>query len=252
VTTLVTDVREKPERIYAPLQFEASDEMPEEYRRLVLRLLRETNEIGSVKVCYDQMRDMTKNVSLAPDPVSRVRIVEFFADEMRHQKIFDGVVRAMGEIPGEDFVSSIDGLNATSSVREWVDLALLNHFIDRVGAFQLLDYELSSFAPLSRAGVAVAKDEFGHCAMGFQHLIELCRTDEGRASVEARLPTWYGYALDMFGTRSGTRQWKYIEFGLKTKSNEELRQEYLVHIAPFFDRLGIEQPDPASVPRKYA
>ena len=150
MTTLVTDVREKPERIYAPLQFEARDEMPDEYRAMVLRLLRETNEIGSVKVCYEQMRDMTKNVSLAPDPVSRVRIVEFFADEMRHQKIFDGVVRAMGEIPGEDFVSSIDGLNATSSVREWVDLALLNHFIDRVGAFQLLDYELSSFAPLSR------------------------------------------------------------------------------------------------------
>ena len=100
--TAVTDTS-KPERVYAPFQFEARDEMPDDFRRMVLRLLRETNEIGSVKVCYDQMRDMTKNVALAPDPVSRVRIVEFFADEMRHQKIFDGVVRAMGVVPGEDF-----------------------------------------------------------------------------------------------------------------------------------------------------
>jgi ring-1,2-phenylacetyl-CoA epoxidase subunit PaaA len=245
-------VVDRPQRQYPPFHFEARDEMPEDYRRLVLRLLRETNEVGSVKVCYDQMRAMTKNVRLAPDPVSRVRIVEFFADEMRHQKIFDGIVRAMGEEPDEDFVSSIDGLNATSDVHEWVDLALLNHFIDRVGAFQLLDYAESSFAPLARAGVAVAKDEFGHCAMGLQHLIELCETNEGRRVVEARLPRWFGYALDMFGTSSGTRQWKYIEAGLKTKANEELRQEYLRHLEPYWDRLGIAAPDPHDVPRKYA
>ena len=39
--------------------------------------------------------------------------------------------------------------------------------------------------------------------------------------------------------------------GLKTKSNEELRQEYLTHIAPYFDKLGIPQPGPLDVPRKY-
>jgi len=96
---------------------------------------------------------MTHNVKLAPDPVSRVRIVEFFADEMRHQKIFDGVVRSMGEVPDDDFVSSIDGLNATDSIGSWLDLALLNTFIDRVGGFQLFDYAESSFAPLARSGV---------------------------------------------------------------------------------------------------
>ena len=71
----------KPERIYAPAQFEARDEMPEDYRRMVIRLLRETNEIGSVPVCYEQMRMMTRNVALAPDPVSRVRIVEFYCPQ---------------------------------------------------------------------------------------------------------------------------------------------------------------------------
>jgi 1,2-phenylacetyl-CoA epoxidase catalytic subunit len=241
----------KPERIYAPLQFEARDEMPEDYRRMVIRLLRETNEIGSVPVCYEQMRMMTRNVTLAPDPVSRVRIVEFFADELRHQKIFDGIVRAMGEEPDEDFVSSIDGLNATTEIKDWLDLALLNTFIDRVGGFQLFDYAESSFAPLARAGVAVAKDEMGHCAMGFQHLREHLDRPGGRAEVEERLPKWYGYALDMFGTSTGTRQWQYIEMGLKAKSNEELRQEYLEHIEPYFDAMQIPMPAPDEVPRKY-
>jgi ring-1,2-phenylacetyl-CoA epoxidase subunit PaaA len=248
----VTDTPQKPERLYAPMQFEARDEMPEDYRRMVLRLLRETNEIGSVPVCHEQMRSMTHNVKLAPDPVSRVRIVEFFADEMRHQKIFDGVVRSMGEVPDDDFVSSIDGLNATDSIGSWLDLALLNTFIDRVGGFQLFDYAESSFAPLARSGVAVAKDEMGHCAMGFQHLREYCSTPEGLAEATERMPRWYGYALDMFGTSTGTRQWKYIEYGLKTKSNEELRTAYLEHIAPYFDRLGMRQPAPDEVPRKYA
>jgi 1,2-phenylacetyl-CoA epoxidase catalytic subunit len=243
---------QKPERRYAPMQFEARDEMPDDYRTMVLRLLRETNEIGTVAVCYEQMRAMTHNVNLAPDAVSRVRIVEYFADEVRHQKIFDGIVRAMGEEPGEDFVSSIDGLNATSAIEDWLDLALLNVFIDRVGGFQLFDYAESSFAPLARAGVSVAKDEMGHCAMGFQHLKEYCSTPARLAEATARMPKWYGYSLDMYGTSSGTRQWKYIELGLKSKSNEELRQEYLVHIAPYFDALGMRQPAPDEVPRKYA
>lgn len=246
-----TPTREKPERLYAPFQFEATDEMPEDYRRMVLRLLRETNEIGSVEVCWSQMLSMTTNVRFAPDPVSRVRFVEFCADEMRHQKIFDGVVRSMGEVPDENFVSSIDGLNATSDIKDWLDIALLNTFIDRVGGFQLFDYAESSFAPLARAGLAVAKDEMGHCAMGFQHLREHVVKPGGRAEIEARLPRWYGYALDMFGTSSGTRQWKYIEYGLKTKSNEEMRASYLEHITPYFDALGIAQPAPDAVPRKY-
>jgi len=241
----------RPERKYPPLHFEAHDDMPEDYRKMVLRLLRETNEIGSVPTCYQQMKAMTGNVRLAPDPVSRVRIVEFFADEMRHQKIFDGVVRAMGVVPDDDFVSSIDGLNATAAIHDWIDLALLNTFIDRVGGFQLLDYADSSFAPLSRTGVAVAKDEFGHCAMGYQHLREICETEDGRRAATERMPKWYGLALDMFGTSSGTRQWKYIEYGLKSKSNEELRQEFIVHIGPYFEAIGLEQPAPDAVPRKY-
>jgi ring-1,2-phenylacetyl-CoA epoxidase subunit PaaA len=242
----------RPERRYAPLTFEARDEMPEDYRNMVLRLLRETNEIGTVPTCYEQMRSMTHNVRLAPDPVSRVRIVEFFADEMRHQKIFDGVVRSMGVEPDDDFVSSIDGLNATAAIQDWLDLALLNTFIDRVGGFQLMDYAESSFAPLARTGLAVAKDEFGHCSMGLQHLREICATAEGRKAAAERVPKWYGLALDMFGTSSGTRQWKYIEFGLKTKSNEQLRQEFIEHIGPCFKGVGLEQPAPDEVPRKYS
>jgi ring-1,2-phenylacetyl-CoA epoxidase subunit PaaA len=241
----------RPDRRYPPMRFEARDEMPEDYRNMVLRLLRETNEIGTVPICHQQMRSMTHNVRLAPDPVSRVRIVEFFADEMRHQKIFDGVVRSMGVVPDEGFVSSIDGLNATAAIHDWLDLALLNTFIDRVGGFQLMDYGESSFAPLARTGVAVAKDEFGHSSMGYQHLREICRTAEGRREAAARLPKWYGLALDMFGTSSGTRQWKYIELGLKTKSNEQLRQEFIEHIGPCFEGVGIEQPAPDHVPRKF-
>ena len=88
--------------------------------------------------------------------------------------------------------------------------------------------------------------------MGFQHLREHCEKPGGRTEVIERLPQWYGYALDMFGTSTGTRQWKYIEYGLKTKSNEEMRAAYLDHIAPYFDAIGMKQPPPDAVPRKYA
>src|SRR5262249_23073835 len=138
----------------------------------------------------------------------------------------------------------IEALNLIGEIHTWCDLAVFNALMDRAGGFQLLDYAESSYAPLQRAGTWVGRDERGHAAMGGTHLRNVLRTEGGHAQAQEWLKTGYRRAWDVFGRSNGKRQWRYIERGLKTKSNEQLRQEYIAEVTPLLAKMGLTPPDP--------
>ena len=47
-----------------------------------------------------------------------------------------------------------------------------------------------------------------------------------------------------FGRSNSTRQWRYIELGFRTKTNEQLRQEYTEEVNSVLEGLGLTIPDP--------
>jgi len=249
--TKTTVPQTKPLRLHGPCQFEADTIPNEEYRQCVSRLILETGELASNPEFIKHTKKIRRFVDLGPTPADRVRISAFYADEMRHGYIFQGLADQLGlDTSSADNYTSIEALNLTDEVRSWTHLAVLNTLLDRAGGFQLLDYAESSYAPLSRTGTFVGRDERGHAAMGLLHLTEICLTAKGRVEADEAVAFWYPAALDMFGTSTGRRQWRYFEFGLKTKSNEELRQEFIAEVDPILESLGLRPPDP-SVGRKF-
>lgn len=243
MTTLETT---RPVRKYAPEQFEA-ETLPDddEYRNAIIHLLKETGEMASNPRFIDGVQKFLAFTSIAPTPADRLRITQFVADELRHGLIFEGLLHQLGvDTTDAESYSSIEALNFVDTLEGWVDLAVLNTFGDRAGGFQLQDYETSSYAPLARAGATVARDERGHAAMGLLHLREICKTSEGRQEAQRALVEWYPRCLDMFGTSTGKRQWRYLELGLKTLTNEEARQGYRAEVDPIIEDLGLEVPDP--------
>jgi ring-1,2-phenylacetyl-CoA epoxidase subunit PaaA len=238
---------EKPIRIYGPGQFEA-DTMPDgDYREAVVRLLKETGELASNPEHQKVMKQLAAMVDIAPTPADRIRIAEYYADEMRHGYIFEGLLQELGvDTTDPTMYTSIEALNMLDQVNHWESLAAFSTMLDRAGGMQLLDYADSSYGPLARAGMFVGRDERGHAAMGLQHLRNACATEDGKARAQEGVDQWYPVALDMFGTSTGRRQWKYIEWGLKTKSNEELRQEFIAEIDPILTSLGLTVPDRAA------
>jgi ring-1,2-phenylacetyl-CoA epoxidase subunit PaaA len=242
----MTTAVEKPMRIYGPGQFEAAT-LPddENYRNAIVKLLKETGEMSSNPEYMRHTKELAAFVDMAPGPADRVRIAAYYADEMRHGYIFEGLLTELGvDTTDPSMYTSIEALNLLGEIKTWESLAVFNTLLDRAGGMQLLDYVDSSYGPLARAGVFVGRDERGHAAMGLQHLRDACRTEEGRARAQEALDYWYPIALDMFGTSTGKRQWKYIEWGLKTKSNEELRQEYIAEVGSVLTSLGLTVPDP--------
>ena len=72
---------------------------------------------------------------------------------------------------------------------------------------------------------------------------ETCRTPKGKAETQEKLYTWYPAALDTFGTSTSKRNPRYIYWGLKIMSNEDLRQNYKRYADEKIRSLGLAVPD---------
>lgn len=229
-------------RLYGPFTFDETSDMPPDYRAAVVRLIKETGEIGSTESHRRMMRRIAVWPDLAPSLASRVRMAEFYADEMRHGYIFDSLLRAVGEEPDEAATTSIEGLQLVAEIAEWAQVVIHNTLFDRAASFQFKEYVDSSYSPLAHIAQSMALDEQGHATTGLINLHELLDLEGGRQAAQHHLDQWWPIVLDMFGTSTGRRQFEYIEFGLKIHTNEELRGIYLVHARPLLEGLGLTPP----------
>lgn len=84
--------------------------------------------------------------------------------------------------------------------------------------------------------------------MGYGHvkLRDMVRTEEGRPHAQAALDRWYPRGLDMFGRATSRREARYQHWGLKRRSIETARTEYVAEVAPLIESLGLTVPDAAA------
>ena len=66
-----------------------------------------------------------------------------------------------------------------------------------------------------------------------------------RAQMQAAIDRWYPRGLDMFGRANSRRAARYQHWGLKRRSNETARTEYVTEVAPLIEGLGLTLPDVA-------
>jgi ring-1,2-phenylacetyl-CoA epoxidase subunit PaaA len=68
--------------------------------------------------------------------------------------------------------------------------------------------------------------------------------DEGKAKAQRAVDFWYVRALDMFGRTGSKRSERYRHWGLKRRSNEQARQDYINEVNPILVSMGLKIPDP--------
>jgi 1,2-phenylacetyl-CoA epoxidase catalytic subunit len=68
--------------------------------------------------------------------------------------------------------------------------------------------------------------------------------DEGKARAQRAVDYWYVRALDMFGHSGSKRSERYRYWGLKRRSNEQARQDYMNEVGPILTQMGLKIPDP--------
>jgi 1,2-phenylacetyl-CoA epoxidase catalytic subunit len=233
-------VREKPrERSY-----KLNDpDMPEEFRQLLVKLLLDEHLENNGNPEYRKMLAKIAYAGLRFAPHGRAMEIEaeIVRQEVRHGKIVAELIEGLGADPNQ--VRPIKQYAFHLPFEDWIDLAWFHALIDRVGLYVGIEWAGSSYEPLAKESPPLEADEEFHTKAGFRHLKEICATPEGKAQAQERLKKWWPAALDMFGRSDSKTSPLYVKWGIKSRSNAELREKYRKEAVPEIEKLGLTVPD---------
>jgi len=224
-------------------RFDETEPLPAEYRELLLKMLRHEGEragnksfLGFMSTCLELAE------AIFPTAESKLIKAEYLAEELKHAIMFHRVAVglqndfALRDVPYAHYTFHLP--------REtWADDAFFHFLVDLNGAFHARDWRESSYVPLAKMAATVERDELGHSEMGYHFLQEIVSDRRGRALAQHLLAKWYPAALDMFGRSDSRNAPKFIQWGLKSVDNAEIRQAYKGYVDAKLVALGLDVPD---------
>ncbi len=239
-------VATKPGREITPFTYEPHDDMPAEYRAALIQILSIQARIETEYPKYPE-RSLLPAMRLAPTPDDWVRYASYWAQEVEHASYWIRMLEELGVKVDTEFMSRpkpIYIFDMRDTAETWVEWAYFSFFADRQGAYMAWDWIDSSYSPFARIAERTWREEEGHAQMGYEMLKGVCARPEGRAFAQERLPRWYAAGLDMFGRSDSRRQYNYIRWGLRRRTNEEMRDAFRQEVDAVLRAVGLEPPDP--------
>jgi ring-1,2-phenylacetyl-CoA epoxidase subunit PaaA len=216
--------------------------MPKEYQDLLSRLLtiQADCEIGGPHIYVDHW------TLRAPTVDDQWRVARIASEEIDHCRKFLRLLNLI-DLDRSDILTRPRSQREVDAFKEdmpeWADFAVFGFLIDRVGQYQLDEMIESSYVAIDDYLPTILREEKGHISYGEQQMRKLMETPEGTAKVQAAVNKWYRVGLDMFGQSGSTRTERYIEWGLKKRTNEEARRQFVAEVDPLIAQMGLVIPD---------
>jgi ring-1,2-phenylacetyl-CoA epoxidase subunit PaaA len=236
----------KPAREIPPCTYEPYDDMPPEYRDAVVKILTIQARIETEYPMFPE-RTLVPAMRLAPSVDDWVRYASYWAQECQHASYWIKMLADLGVTVDEAFMATpkpIYIFDMRDPSDTWVEWAYFSFFADRQGAYMGWEWIDSSYGPFARVAERAWREEEGHAQMGYEILKDVCSTPAGRALAHEKLQLWYPAGLDMFGRSDSQRQYDYIRWGLRRRTNEEMREAFREEIDAVLRAVGLEPPDP--------
>jgi 1,2-phenylacetyl-CoA epoxidase catalytic subunit len=218
-------------------------DMPEEFRQFMVKLLKHAHVENAGNPNY---RDIIANIAeaglrYAPDDKAMMIEAEIVKQEVGHGQIVADIIRSLGEDPYND--EWVGQYAFKMPLECWEDVAWFHMLIDRVGLYVGIEWLGSTYEPLAKVSEQLEEEEYFHANAGFRFLKKIVKDPEGKAKAQELLHKWWPAALDMFGKSDSKNSQKYVKWGIKAKTNKELRQQYIEDTVPLIEQLGLEVPD---------
>ncbi len=236
----------KPEREIPPRTYEPTDDMPPGYRDGLIQILSIQARIETEYPMYPE-RSLLPAMRLAPSPDDWVRYASYWAQEVEHASYWIRMLNDLGVKIDDAFMARpkpIYIFDMRDTAKTWVEWAYFSFFADRQGAYMAWDWIDSSYGPFARIAERTWREEEGHAQMGYEMLKGVCATQGGRAVAQDKLARWYPAGLDMFGRSDSKRQFEYIRWGLRRRTNEEMRLAFRHEVDAVLGSVGLQPPDP--------
>jgi ring-1,2-phenylacetyl-CoA epoxidase subunit PaaA len=185
----------------------------------------------------------------APRLQSYVSVVGIIQDELGHAHIAYRMLRDLG-VDTDELIYDREPSDFRYPyafdvpLKSWPEMVVANGFYDRAGFVLLSDiFEHTSYGPWKRALVKVDREETFHLRHGEQWMKTLASDPATKRELQAAVDWMFLMTLEWFGLPDSLkRHTDQLEFGLKGKSNDELRQIWMSTAVPFCESIGIDVP----------
>ena len=224
---------------------ETQDWMPDDYRRGVLKFIEmhaNSEIMGALpeRECLPSAPSLRRKMSLAAK----------IQDEVGHAQLLYRVAEDLGKSRDAMYDDLVNGKSKFHNVfhypvKHWGDVAIIGWLIDGaalVTQAALLD---SSYAPYTRVLKRICSEEQLHLRHGEDITLELSSgTDSQREMFQEALNRWWLAIIHFFGPKSNVEKDLLLRWKVKTRTNEDLRQEFLDRYVPKILELGYTFPAP--------
>ena len=233
------------EQIQNGRMIEDESEMTEGYKKALkgTLLVSADTELMSAPAYYEQSMN-------APTLDSRASCVSVIQDELGHGHIAYRLLEDLGE-DREELLYDRDPREFRNTygfdqpLETFAELVSSHGMFDRAGMVLLSDIEENtSYAPWKRALRKVGKEEQFHLRHGETWMRRLAnKSDKTRSKVQEAVDWMFPMGVEWFGLPdSEKRNTDQLDYRIKGKTNDELRQEWMSHVVPLAEQLDLDVP----------
>jgi len=241
-------VAEFEARIARGESIEPKDWMPERYRKQLVRMMSQHAHSEVVGMLPEG-----NWITRAPSLRRKMALIAKVQDEAGHGLYIYCGTETLGVDRHELILQLLDGTAKYSSIFNyptltWADIGCIGWFVDGAAIVNQTMLAKASYGPYARAMVRICKEENFHKRQGYEIMATLAAgTPAQRAMAQDAVNRWWWPSLMMFGPpdEASSNSDELMRWGVKKKSNDELRQRFVNLTVAQAKAIDLVLPDPA-------
>lgn len=234
-------------RIARGESIEPRDWMPERYRKQLIRMMSQHAHSEIVGMLPEG-----NWITRAPSLRRKMILIAKVQDEGGHGLYIYSATETLG-VSREQLVEELNNGKAKYSsifnypTLNWADIGVIGWLVDGAAIVNQTMLAKGSFGPYARAMIRICKEENFHKKQGYELVAQLAAgTPEQKRMAQDAVNRWWWPSLMMFGPsdKDSPNSAELIRWGVKKKSNDELRQRFVDMTVPQAQAVGLVLPDP--------
>jgi ring-1,2-phenylacetyl-CoA epoxidase subunit PaaA len=225
---------------------EATDWMPDDYRNALIRFIEMHANSELMGVLPER-----EWILRAPTLHRKLALTAKVQDEVGHAQLLYRLVEDLGKSRAAMMQDLLDGRTKFHNVfhyptHSWADVGVIAWLVDAAAILSQKALLGTSYAPYARTMQRICWEESFHIKHGYDIVVTLAGgTDGQRAMLQDALNRWWGPLMQMHGPPTPAERDRDLQWRIETRTNEDLRQEFLRTYVPRVHALGLTLPDPA-------
>jgi ring-1,2-phenylacetyl-CoA epoxidase subunit PaaA len=227
---------------------EPKDWMPEKYRRQLIRMMSQHAHSEVVGMLPEG-----NWVTRAPSLRRKMALLAKIQDEAGHGLYIYCGTETLGVDRHELVGQLLAGTAKYSSIFNyptltWADIGAIGWLVDGAAIVNQTVLAKTSYGPYARAMIRICKEENFHKRQGYEIMSVLSAgTPEQHAMAQDAVNRWWWPSLMMFGPHDSDspNSDDLLKWGVKRKTNDELRQRFVNLTVAQAKAINLELPDPA-------